>query len=585
MNKAVYLYFLRTMGRGTGYWFGVFSSIVRAILITIISTLVIASVANHITAGNFEQAKHYTLLYIVLYVAGSILGTGGDLIAIISQNRGYNEARKVFYKKLINKDIAFYRDHQTGYLTSSFRQNLDGLMVLSRILRTQITHLVVATLGPVVVLAVTSWKLGAIAVLLILVQVAYIVWASAKANHYRERSHEVYRKLTGEVSDEITNIVAFKASGMQEQGYKKVLALGDEETHIFWLRHRINKLLELPRDLVTAAGVTIAILVVISLAANNEGSAGTTLMVVLFLFQITRNIGEIPNVMTQLDDLVTQIYPTLAYFKDAEYNKITDPQEPKSLQKVAGGIAFTNVSFSYSSRNDGTVVPVFSQLNLSIAPGERVGIVGLSGAGKSTLVSLLLRFDDVNEGAITIDGTDIRDIRQDELHTHIAYVPQEPLLFHRSIKENILYYQQRTEKQIINAAKAAHAHDFISQLPQGYDTIVGERGVKLSGGQKQRVVIARAILKNAPIMLFDEATSALDSESEHIIQKAMPQIMGKHTAIVIAHRLSTVATLDRILVLKKGQIIEEGSHTALLRKNGEYAQLWQKQLKNIDTPL
>jgi ATP-binding cassette subfamily B protein len=190
-----------------------------------------------------------------------------------------------------------------------------------------------------------------------------------------------------------------------------------------------------------------------------------------------------------------------------------------------------------------------------------------------------MRFDDIDSGSICIDGTDIREVRQEELRSSIAYVPQEPLLFHRTIRENLQYFgKDLSEAHMFRAAKAAHAEEFIAKLPDGYDTLVGERGVKLSGGQKQRIVIARAILKDAPIMLFDEATSALDSESEKIIQKALPQIIGKRTAIVIAHRLSTIASLDRIIVMHEGKIIEDGTHAELLKLKGRYHSLWQKQI-------
>lgn len=190
-----------------------------------------------------------------------------------------------------------------------------------------------------------------------------------------------------------------------------------------------------------------------------------------------------------------------------------------------------------------------------------------------------MRFDEVVEGSIKINGIDIRDVAQSDLRRNIAYVSQEPVLFHRTVRENIAYHRQdATDEQVKNAAKAAHADEFISELPKGYDTIVGERGVKLSGGQKQRVVIARAVLKNAPIILFDEATSALDSRSEYIIQRALPEIIGKHTAIIIAHRLSTVAQLDRIIVIHDGKISEQGTHNQLLANKDTYYSLWQRQI-------
>jgi ATP-binding cassette subfamily B protein len=300
------------------------------------------------------------------------------------------------------------------------------------------------------------------------------------------------------------------------------------------------------------------------------------------MFQIVRNVSELPSLVVEHDDFVTKIYPTLKYLNN-DNETIKDSLQPTKFDTKTGEISIENINFSYPSHSgEGQRISVFKGLSISVAAGEQVGIVGLSGAGKTTLANLLMRFDDIDEGSIKIDGIDIRDINQSELRQNIAYVPQEPMLFHRTIKENIAYFNDGADNtSIIRAAKAAHAHEFINKLPGGYDTIVGERGVKLSGGQKQRVVIARAILKNAPIMIFDEATSALDSESEQIIQRAMPEIIGKQTAIVIAHRLSTVARLDRIVVMQDGKIIEEGKHEELLKLKGRYYSLWQKQTSNI----
>jgi ATP-binding cassette subfamily B protein len=214
-----------------------------------------------------------------------------------------------------------------------------------------------------------------------------------------------------------------------------------------------------------------------------------------------------------------------------------------------------------------------------IQPGQKVGLVGYSGSGKSTFVNLILRLFDVTAGRIMIDGQDIRDVTQDSLHHCIAMIPQEPSLFHRSIMNNIKYgCINATFDDVIAAAKKAHAHDFIIELSQGYDMLVGERGIKLSGGQRQRIVIARAILKDAPILILDEATSQLDSVTENQIQESLWDLMQNKTTLVIAHRLSTLLHMDRILVFDQGTIVEDGTHEGLLAKNGLYKQLWEAQI-------
>lgn len=574
----VYRYFLRTFGRAPGYWVGWAGELVKITALRIIATVIISQVAAAITAGDFEAAKRHALTFLALHVGASILGTITTLVAVRSQNTTHNDVRMTFYKKITGKDLSFYRDNHTGYLTSAFRQHLDGLMIFGRLLRTRVVQVLVSVIAPIIILGSNDWKLGLIILVIVLVQLGYIYWASAQVNKYRARTHEIYRKLTGEVADEITNIVAFKSSGQQAQSRQKVAQLGLEETDAYWRRHRSTTILDLPRNIITATAVTAALFVLLSQPSSSPAFIGLAVMTIMFLFQIMRHVSELPMLMTELDDLVTQIHPTLRYL-GAEHEAIADPKKPKKLRVTKGKITLSKVGFSYVTASSGhKEIPVFDGLDLTINGGEHVGIVGLSGAGKSTLASLLLRFDDVKSGAITIDGTDIRHVRQEELRKAVAYVPQEPLLFHRTIRENIAYFQKNaSDAAIIKAAKAAHAHEFIAKLPQGYDTMVGERGIKLSGGQKQRIVIARAILKNAPIMIFDEATSALDSESEQIIQSAMPKIIGKHTAIVIAHRLSTVAGLDRIIVLHNGKIVEQGTHDDLLKLGGRYAKLWQRQ--------
>jgi ATP-binding cassette, subfamily B, bacterial len=254
--------------------------------------------------------------------------------------------------------------------------------------------------------------------------------------------------------------------------------------------------------------------------------------------------------------------------------EVQDPKNPEPSHISKGQIDFNDVIFTHDGSHDA----LFEKLNLHIKPGEKIGLVGHSGSGKTTLTRILLRFSDIDGGSITIDGQNIARLTQDDLRRSIAYVPQEPLLFHRSIRENIAYgLPEATEAQIKEAARKANAAEFIDQLENGYETLVGERGVKLSGGQRQRIVIARAILKDAPILVLDEATSALDSESELLIQDALQELMKQRTAIVIAHRLSTIQKMDRIVVLENGNVVEQGSHAELVDQKGVYAQLWAHQ--------
>ncbi len=280
-------------------------------------------------------------------------------------------------------------------------------------------------------------------------------------------------------------------------------------------------------------------------------------------------IGDLLN---GYEDALLEASPMTEMLMQA--NQVTDNQHAIELKNPHPTITLDGVSYRYDDNKE----DVLRNVTLDIPAGQKVGLVGRSGAGKTTITQLLLRFDDVTKGEIRIDGHAITDIQQKSLRQHIAYVPQEPMLFHRSLRENIAYGKQdATEEEITRAAQQANALEFINELPNGLDTHVGERGVKLSGGQRQRIAIARAILKDAPILILDEATSALDSESEKLIQSALKKLMKGRTSIVIAHRLSTIASLDRIIVLEQGRIIEDGSHQELLAKKGLYRSLWDHQ--------
>lgn len=252
---------------------------------------------------------------------------------------------------------------------------------------------------------------------------------------------------------------------------------------------------------------------------------------------------------------------------------IIDASNAYNTHFTHGEIRFEQVHFSYRDHR-----PIFSNLSVTIPAGQKIGLVGFSGSGKSTFVNLILRFYDLKSGRITIDQHDIAQIKQDCLRAQIAMIPQDPMLFHRSLMENIRYGRlDATDEEVIHAAKLAYCHDFIMELEEQYQSLVGERGVKLSGGQRQRIAIARAILKNAPVLILDEATSALDSVTEKQIQTSLQNLMKERTTIVIAHRLSTLAEMDRILVFNQGQIIEQGTQEELLNKDGHFSMLWKMQ--------
>jgi ATP-binding cassette subfamily B protein len=300
-------------------------------------------------------------------------------------------------------------------------------------------------------------------------------------------------------------------------------------------------------------------------------TVGDFVLIQVYIIGLVSRIWGIGGSMRRLFSSFADAHEMIEIF-ETPYS-VADAPDAKRLSVTAGGISMEDVSFSFTGERG-----VFEGFSLAVRAGEKVALVGPSGAGKSTVTKLLLRMYDVAEGAIRIDGQDIRTVTQDSLRENISFVPQEPILFHRSLKENIRYGRpDATDEQVIEAAKKAHCHEFISKLPLGYDTHVGERGVKLSGGERQRVAIARAILKDAPILILDEATSALDSESEALIQDALHVLMEGKTVIVIAHRLSTIMTMDRIVVIENGKIAAEGTHDDLVAQGGLYQKLWSIQ--------
>ncbi len=413
------------------------------------------------------------------------------------------------------------------------------------------------------------------AAVIVALSIAYIIGNIYFSKPVRDANRieaENQSRQTGLLADSITNIMAVKS-----------FAAEGHESELYW--KQATKTMKAARRSMIAttyretfsSTVTSAIgiisLIIAVLGTQYLGSDIATLfLIVAYTGMIGMRLWEFQNVLRQVNralgdasDMIKilQIQPAI---KDAE--------KPLKANIIRGQIELENVTFTHPGKEK----PLFKSLDLRIKPGEKIGLVGRSGSGKTSLTGLLLRFSDIDSGSIKIDGQDIRDIAQHDLRSHITYVPQEPLLFHRSLAENISYARPKaSHEEIVGISKLANTHEFVKELPDGYETLVGERGVKLSGGQRQRVAIARSMLKNAPILLLDEATSALDSESEVLIQDALWKLMEGRTAIVIAHRLSTIQKMDRILVMENGSIVEQGSHKELIRQKGKYAELWNHQ--------
>lgn len=394
------------------------------------------------------------------------------------------------------------------------------------------------------------------------------------------------RQLTRERSQKLAEVQGHLHERIQGVPVTRSFALEDFEQEQFEGRNRkfLDKAIEhtdwnAKTFAVTNTITDLAPLLVIAYAAyqviNGNVTIGTMVAFVGFMDRVYSPLRRLVNSSTVLVQSIASI-DRVFEFMNEEYD-ITDKENAKEINRVKGEVKFDNVSFSYEEEE----LQVLKNVNLHVDKGETVAFVGMSGGGKSTLISLIPRFYDVTGGAIRIDGVDIRDVQARSLRNNIGMVLQDNILFSESIAMNIrMGNPQATDEEVIAAAKAANAHEFIMSLPLGYDTLVGERGVKLSGGQKQRVAIARVFLKNPPILIFDEATSALDLESEHLIQETMERLAADRTTFIVAHRLATITHADTIVVVENGEIVEKGSHEELMKKKGSYYDLYE--IQNLD---
>ena len=546
----------------------------------VLPPMIVANVLNRLSKGNFEPHHIWDSFGPQLVAYGVMVFLGGVVMwrivdALVWRLEGVVQrdlARRI-YDHLLTQSADFHANRFGGSLVSQTSKTLGAYIRMADTTIFFMIPLISMLVFSAIILASRAPLFDAI---LMVFSVIYLVTATIITKKVRKLGalqSEAESEQTGYLADSVTNVMAIKSfsgSAYERRQFEKITS------------HTRDRLLDLMRgsqrqqiyftamtNSIMAISLAMAVIGVMAFHAdlatmfiilNYTASIATLLWGFSnnALRTYNRALGDAKE-MTE----ILQIEPS-----------VKDPANPEKPRISAGAIEFKAVDFTHKGSDDA----LFHKLNLHIKPGEKIGLVGHSGSGKTTMTRILLRFSDIDGGEILIDGQNIANITQDDLRSNISYVAQEPLLFHRSIRENIAYGKRdASDEAVIDAAKKAHATEFIDLLPDGYQTLVGERGVKLSGGQRQRIAIARALLKDAPILVLDEATSALDSESEVLIQDALWKLMENRTAIVIAHRLSTIQKMDRILVLENGEIIEEGSHQTLIKQKGMYAKLWAHQ--------
>lgn len=549
----------------------------EAILFSYMGSLV--DLLNHSSRNDF-WSQHFSMLLSASLIL--ILSTILILFQTLIKHQSLAGAfpmrmRWNFHRLLLNQSMNFYHNEFAGRVAAKVMQTALAVRDLWFILADILIYVVIYILTMILVVGKFNYVLMLPFIGWVIFYILALVYFVPRLSTLSRNQADARALMTGRITDAYTNISTIKlfSHAGREANFAKVAmkeflgSVNKQMRLVSWIEV-VNHLL----SMLLVIGTALAAIWLWSSSEIMVGVIATSTAMALRLSGISH------WVMWEM----TSLYEQVGTLQDglntlSMHQEIKDEKSAKDLHIRKASVSFQNIVFSYPNQKKS----VYHNFSLYINPGEKVGLVGRSGSGKSTLVNLLLRFYDLKAGMITIDDQDISKVKQNSLREKIGMVTQDTSLLHRSIKDNIVYGRPNaTQKQMIDAAKRAKAHDFIMQLEdnfsrKGYEAHVGERGVKLSGGQRQRISIARVILKGAPILLLDEATSALDSEIEVVIQQSLYQLMKGKTVIAIAHRLSTIAAMDRLIVIDKGKIIEEGSHTELIKKKGLYARLWRHQ--------
>ena len=488
------------------------------------------------------------------------------------------DLRKSLYAHLLTLPVKFFEGRKTGEITSRLTSDITTVQGAVSQALAQFINQSITLVGGTIYLFILNFKLSLVMLSIIPAVIIAGAYFGRKLRRISTRFQDQVADANASAEEAITGIrvvKSFTAEGLETDRYGAAI---NDSYKIALQRARVRALFVPSIIMAMFTGIGIVLWYGSRLVLAGSLPGGDLITFLLLTVFVAGSIGSFTGLYSQLQEALgasKRIFELLDTGSD-----LPQVEEARDLSTVQGNIRFENVSFRYGDRGEEWVL---QNISLDARPGEVLALVGPSGAGKSTLVTLIPRFYDPVEGRILLDGTDIRELDLLDLRHHIGIVPQETQLFSGTVRENIRYGRpEASDDEVVEAAKAANAHDFIEDFPDGYETIVGERGVKLSGGQRQRVAIARALLKNPRILILDEATSSLDSESEALVQEALEHLMTGRTTFVIAHRLSTIRNADRILVLDNGEILQQGTHEALMREGGLYKDLYEKQFRDTD---
>ena len=555
----------------------IFFTIITIVISIFVGQLVIAELLNIIQHNQLQTANNLWTL-IILYGISQLCSMviGWRLVLYLTWTFETALQRDLYsrcFNKLTNQTMFFHANKFGGSLVSQTNKLNGAVERFWDTIFWSILPLAISLIGSIIILSTLIWQYALFLFIFSIIFSIAVYFGSRPMAKLSEKEAKASNKVSGQLADMVSNILAVKSSGAESLEQKRFSKTVDSwrSASLGTMRGflKVSTVYSSINTIIRIGAIAFAVYA----AQHNLVSVASVYLIITYTGSVAHELWNMNGIMRSYNRIIGDAHEMVEILKTP--TTLVDRSD-KKLKIKRGGIVMDNVTFTHDEGQGDTL---FHDFSLNIQPGEKIGLVGSSGSGKTTLTKLLLRFADIDSGKITIDSQDIAEVTQASLREQIAYVPQEPLLFHRSVRENIAYSRpDATDAEIEKAAKEAGAYDFIVKLQDGFDTMVGERGVKLSGGQRQRIAIARAILKNAPILVLDEATSALDSESEALIQKSLETLMKNRTSIVIAHRLSTIAKLDRIIVLENGRIVEDGSHDQLLaKKRGVYAKLWARQ--------